>query len=283
MDKITEITKINQELSTLELAKQEVTQLYEEIQPKKSKVAIVGFASNWQDAPWEDKDCEIWGLNELYMNLQQIPDKARADRWFEIHNRTSPTKNRPEHIKWLQQCPVPLYMWQHYEDMPNSIPYPLEQVIDFTYSKGLRLSLPDNTEKKNRYITNSISYMFLLAWMEGFKEIHIYGVDLAQNEEYYYQRPNLEYFIGAAQATGVKVVMPITCDLCKAYSLYGFESDGPLAQKMKKRKQDIIINMEKYNAEHQKAIQAAKMYEDKVKQMKASVGEIEFWIKNQRV
>ena len=90
----------------------------------KKKVAIVGFASNWQDAPWADEECEIWGLNELYMYFQKIPQKARADRWFEIHSRHSPTKGIPEHQDWLRKCPIPVYMHEHYEDIPNSVPYP---------------------------------------------------------------------------------------------------------------------------------------------------------------
>lgn len=251
---------------------------------KADKVAICGFASNWQDCPWDDLSFEIWGLNELYNYFKTIPNgRGRAERWFEIHNRTSPTKSKPEHIAWLKQCPVPVYMWEHYDDIPMSIPYPLDKVLAFVESKGLKLDFPDGTTRSNRYITNSISTMFLLAWMEGFKEIHIYGVDLAQNEEYAYQRPNLEYYIGAAQMDGVKVVMPPTCDLLKAASLYGFESDGALAIKLKFRVKELEKQMNQHKqvlANAQNAVQTETMT---LNQMMGHISELKFVIKNLKI
>jgi hypothetical protein len=222
---------------------------------KASKVAIVGFASNWDKAPFKDPDFEIWGLNELY-KLFNMPQHAelncRADRWFEIHSRQSPSKNTEEHISWLQQCTIPAYMWQHYDDMPSSLPFPKDEVLEFVASKGLKLVFPDGTEAVNDYVTNSISWMVLFAWMLGFEEIHIYGVDLAQNEEYLYQRPNLEYYIGAMQATGIKIVMPETCDLLKAALLYGFQSDNKMRIKMREHKKSMKNQQNGYMAELQK-------------------------------
>ena len=98
-----------------------------------TKIAIVGFAPNWETAPFENDDFEIWGLNELYKYFQKKKG-AVADRWFEIHSRESPSKNTEEHIGFLKQCPIPVYMQEHYPDIPNSKPYPLEEVIEFVYS-----------------------------------------------------------------------------------------------------------------------------------------------------
>jgi len=208
---------------------------------KPTKVAIVGFAPNWDKAPFGNDDFEIWGLNELYKYFS-TKKEAVADRWFEIHSRESPTKNIPEHMEWLKQCPIPIYMHDHYDDIPSSVKYPLDEVLEFVYQKGMRLDVAIDggfRREKNRYGTNSITWMFLLAWMEGFKEIHIYGVDLACNEEYLYQRPNLEYYIGGAQVDGVTVVMPESCDLLKAALLYGFESDNKFRIKMKERNVEL--------------------------------------------
>jgi len=249
----------------------------------KTKVAIVGFASNWQDAPWDDKDCEIWGLNELYMYFEKMPKKARADRWFEIHSRHSPTKGTPEHQGWLKKCPIPVYMHEHYDDIPNSVKYPVDEILDFVYKKGLKLDFPDGTEMKNRYGTNSISWMFLLAWYLGFKEISIYGVDLAQNEEYYYQRPNLEYYIGAAQREGIKVIMPPTCDLMKAFSLYGFETDNPLILKMKKRLNDLKKQKQKKEINRNKAQAVANQENTQIVALDGHIQELTFQIKNWRI
>ena len=272
-NKITEMQKLAEEIAETEKKKPE----------KRTKVAIVGFASNWEDAPWADESWEIWGLNELYMYFDKIKDKARADRWFEIHSRNSPTKGTPQHQDWLKKCPIPVYMHDHYDDIPNSVKYPVDEVLQFVHDKGLKLIFPDNTEIVNRYVTNTISWMFLYAWYSGFKEIAIYGVDLAQNEEYAYQRPNLEYYIGAAQALGIRVVMPATCDLLKAFSLYGFETDNPLVLKMKKRLNDLKKQKQQKEINKQKAQQVANQESANVIQLDGHIQELSFQIKNWRI
>jgi hypothetical protein len=257
---------------------------------KRTKVAIVGFAANWDQAPFHDPEFEIWGLNELYRYFAQKKG-ARVDRWFEVHSRNSPTKNSKEHIGWLQQCPVPLYMKEHYNDMPNSVPFPIQETLDFIKSKGLVITVPQKDgsliNKDNRYVTNSISWMFLLAWMQGFKEIHIYGVDLAQKDEYKKQRPNLEYYIGAAQAEGIIVAMPESCDLLKAHCLYGFETDNPFTLKMKSRAGELAQRKKQVNQQiAQVEMQLSQMEqkrEDFIRQtiaLDASIAEINYWIQN---
>lgn len=134
----------------------------------RTKVAIVGFAPGWQQAPFKDESFEIWTLNEAYKMLPQV-EGAGADRWFEIHSRQSPSKNKEEHINFLKQCPVPLYMWDHYDDMPNSIKFPKDEIVSLFGTS---------------YFTNSISWMIAMAIYEGFETIHVYGVDMAQNDEY---------------------------------------------------------------------------------------------------
>ena len=256
---------------------------------KPTKLAIVGFAPNWDKAPFTNDDFEIWGLNELYRYFEKH-EGAVADRWFEIHSRYSPSKNTEEHIGWLKKCPTPVYMHEHYPDIPQSIPYPVDDVIKFIQSKNLNLSVVTDgivDDRANRYVTNTISWMFLLGWMEGFKEIHIYGVDLACKEEYLYQRPNLEYYIGAAQVDGVKVVMPETCDLLKASQLYGFESDNKMRIKMKQRKEELkgriedhVKELNKIASEYKRLKQAEEQFKLQMAALEGCIKEIDYWMKN---
>lgn len=256
---------------------------------KPTKLAIVGFAPNWDKAPFEDTDFEIWGLNELYKYFGNH-EKARADRWFEIHNRKTPTKSVPEHTEWIKKCPMPVYMHEHYDDTPNSLPYPLKEVLQFVQDKGLTLDTITDGQVvsiQNKYATNSITWMILLGWMEGFKEIHIYGVDLACKEEYLYQRPNLEYYIGAMQRDGVKVVTPDTCDLLKASVLYGFADANKFRLKMKdrieelkKRKPAIFAEIQKHNMKIQELQAKIGEFKAQIISIDASVSEDEFWLKN---
>jgi hypothetical protein len=173
------------------------------------KVAIIGFADTRVDAPFTDPSWEIWGLNDLHASL------PRYDRWFDIHTRD----NIDEDVKLgrtpadkcglggLRTLNVPIYMQDKYADVPNSIKFPLQEIID----------------KFGNYFTNSISYMTALAIFEGYQEISIYGVDMAVGTEYVDQRPSCEYFIGLARGAGIKVYIPPASDLCKTRFMYAFE------------------------------------------------------------
>ncbi len=208
-------------------------------------VAIVGFAPSslkvaietiFPNPDWTpEKKRYIWGLNELY-KVNPMVD-AHWDRWFDIHDpRSSISTRDADNVKWLGAQTKPIYMVQHYSDIPASVPYPLKEIINFWES---------------RYLTNTITMMILLACMEGryrqdvyengirihrkgdvedqdkaFGEMHIYGVDMAQDSEYSQQRPSCEAAIGFARGLGIKVWLPPTSDLMATPFVYGFEGDG---------------------------------------------------------
>lgn len=147
---------------------------------KRTKVAIVGFASHWTQAPFDNQEFEIWSLNEFYdvapNQIQPARQQGRL-RWFEIHDREMQYAENPfgsrnqnnEHAAKMAALGCPVYMHQHYDDIPGSIAFPKDQMIEHF---------------KTRYFTNSISWMLSLAITEGFTEIRIYGVDMAQSTEY---------------------------------------------------------------------------------------------------
>lgn len=200
---------------------------------KRKKVAIVGFAPSWKEAPFADQDTDIWLLNEMYKLAPQVP-VFRFDRWFEIHDRNSPSKATAEHIAFLKQCPCPLYMWDHFDDLPSSIPFPKDEIIAWLEKQG-RIGA--------RYFTNTISWMIALAMYEGFEEIAIYGVNMSTDSEYGYQKPSCEYFIGLAEGMGIKVFIPQSSELLKCTQLYGFESNNNLNAWIKEQATELSARM----------------------------------------
>lgn len=185
---------------------------------KLKKLAIVGCAESKVLAPFQDESYEIWGMNNLY---GYIP---RWTRWFEIHplafngkeytRRGNPNFRGLSVTKYLQsigamKCQV--YLQKLFpEIMPNGILYPLKEILEMF---------------PRRYFTNSVSYMIALGIMEKFDVIDIYGVDMAVDTEYFWQRASCEYFIGLAEGMGIKVYLPDTAHMLKAQFLYGFEED----------------------------------------------------------
>lgn len=194
----------------------------------RDKVAIVGFApSSMQDVRvfFGDPAWEIWSINQLYIAFPAIVE--HTTRWFQIHPRQEydMAVRDIKHHQWMaQQDKFPIYMQEKEPDIPMAIPFPKDEML----AKFVR-----------RYFTNSISWEIALAIAEGFSEIHVYGIDMSQDDEYAEQRPSVEYFVGWADALGIKFYIPAKSDLCKTVWLYPFEDDAPMRQKIDARRVEL--------------------------------------------
>lgn len=193
------------------------------IRATKSKVAIVGFTNHRKFIDGLGPEFSIWGLNELYRYI----DFPRFEAWWEIHRRDELEKDEgikdaqgtlvwPPTLDALRQAPVPVYMLQHWDDLPPSVPFrPVKDVIERAFPSG-------------HYQTSTISWQIATAILLGFEEIHVYGVDMAQDTEYSEQRPCVEYWLGIAQGMGIRTVVPPEADLLHVVGQYGFGVEGDL-------------------------------------------------------
>ncbi|HSE44674.1 MAG TPA: hypothetical protein VLA89_05030, partial [Gemmatimonadales bacterium] len=195
------------------------------------KVAIVGYTDHRAQAPFNDPEWEIWGLNDLYYELPDGIENSRL-RWFQLHKWTEiahhkeaevtedplnfaggpPHPRDPNHVTWLAEAAsrLRLYMFSKRSEVPDGLVYPKEQAYKYFSLDG---------KKPNRYFTNTISWMIGLAIMEGAEEIGVYGVDMmmdgGEGSEYGWQRPSCEFFLGWARGAGIKVHLPDESDLLK--------------------------------------------------------------------
>ena len=202
----------------------------------KTKIAIVGFTPTRREAPWLDPTWRVWGINNLHV---YVPEHVNADAWFDLHEQ-SLIRQDPQHVAWLRETCVPVYMWDPQDDFPSSRAYPKDEVLK---------------RFGRRYFTNSISWMVALALLEGVEELAIVGVDMAQDSEYAAQRPSCEWIIGMAEGLGVKVYIPEASDLLKTSVLYGAEPDAMRA-KLLDRKKDMEERYNELLAQH-KQVEAA--------------------------
>lgn len=240
---------------------------------KPDKVYIVGFAPTWLETPWKDgKDgnAEIWGLNELY-RAASGDNGENFTRWFEIHNPDSPSKKTEEHHAFMEACHIPLYMQKKDDRFPMSVKYPLDEVTEFFKEKGCNGA---------KYFTNSISYMIALAIYEGFKEIHIYGVDMAQSSEFSHQRPSCEYFIALAEGMGIKVILPQNSDLIKTGMMYGYADDNQMRIKMKERIKDLKDRKKAMHTDLNKLLGQKAQLEAGINQIQGAIDNNNFFINN---
>lgn len=213
---------------------------------KRKKVAIVGFAPSWKEAPWDDPETEIWVLNEFYRMANMVKN-FRADRWFEIHDLDSPSKSTQEHMDFLKQCPVPLYLREKREDLPNALVLPVYDMIAYFKSKGFQGA---------GYLTNSISEMIAFAIYEGFTDISVVGVDMSTDSEYGFQKPSCEYWLGVCDGMGIKLFIPDSSELLKCAFIYGFETNNKLTAWMKAQNKALTERGKQFQQQEMQAQQA---------------------------
>lgn len=227
------------------LDKEQALVAYPDGVARRRNIAICGFASSTRPYILEfskKPDWEIWGLNQLYRHI------PRADRWFDIHhNWDQEVVPGTDHRKWAAECGIPFYLMRSQPDVPTSVTYPLQRVME--HFGGVD------------YFTSTIPYMMALAIMEidhdvrnrlnaeiasmsehpdflrtdwwkrqgelyGEYAIGIFGIDLVVGGEYFQEKPCAEFWIGAAAlGRGIKVAIPKESALCKQFYRYGYDPE----------------------------------------------------------
>ena len=193
----------------------------------KKTVALVGLASSSCSlAPFDDPECEIWGLNEAHA----FSWMKRATRWFQIHCTKSwkrPVAKRDVrgHYEWLKKNPwnIPIYMQYWNDEIPNVVAYPLHEIVEILLDKFRR------GDKRVKYFTSTFAYMMGVALLEGrrriegekpFERIEIYGFEMSDDIEYVQQKSCAEFWIGLAMGLGIEIYAPENCQILWS-ALYG--------------------------------------------------------------
>ena len=202
---------------------------------KSSRVAIVGFATESRmEVPWNDPDCEVWGLNmcEGWMLLAKDAP-GRLDRMWELHDLATLEQESTEkfrsvdHLAWLRaNVTIPVYTVETVPDFPMSVRQPVDL---------LKAYLAPLCEKiATGYFTSTFAFMIATALMgienrranrsipEAGEEIIVAGVELLNGEEYSYQRHNAEFWSGVCLGKGIKLTIPARSALLESDGLYGY-------------------------------------------------------------
>ena len=173
------------------------------------KLAIVGTAtSSIHLAPYNNPDYEIWGLNGVFALIDFL-NITNITRWFEIHSLEG-IQEEARLDEFYKTLTTPIYMREAFPNYPSSVKYPLNEILQ---------------KFPRAYFNNTVSWMIALAIYEGYEDISIFGVDMAQGTEYANQRPSCEYFLGYCEGAGINVYIPDESDLLKTPFLYGFEDE----------------------------------------------------------
>ena len=180
------------------------------------KVAIVGRAPGWKQAPFNDPTFEIWSFNNLYRIIGRVPG-GRWTRWLEVHEKKLRQKERREVLAGLN-CPVYLLEedLQKYNDIPNAVRFPFQEIVDRFFCRINR----------KWFFTSSMAYFLALAAYEEFDVVHLYGINQATRTEYDYQRPCTSFWLGVLAGRGAEIYVQPQSQLLNPETLYGRPGDG---------------------------------------------------------
>jgi len=144
---------------------------------------------------WETKTKNKEGVEELFIHI--CPDCNGSGTYRPPEYRSS----------------LPIYMQEHWDDIPNSIAYPLEE----------SMALLPATLHQRDYFTSSAALMLSLAFLMGYKRVEFYGFEMGTTTEYHYQRSGFEYLVGLFSAQGMEIYVPLESTLLRG-ELYGFKN-----------------------------------------------------------
>ncbi len=184
------------------------------------KIGIVGGAITDEQLK-KANGWELWGVNNLYHNFPSV----KFSRWFEIHEfayekgiftrrgRLTFGGDRTinQYLRELNDLDIPVYMRRPFKRIKKSVMFPFKEIM----------------KKYGSYFGCSFAWMTALAIEEGADEIGFFGVALSGNE-YYYQRPSVEYPIGIAEGMGIKIYIDETSLLLKSNYAYAYKEDYDL-------------------------------------------------------
>lgn len=151
-----------------------------------------GFSVNSEDE-------EIWGLNHLHRHVPTY------DRWFFIYPSSWPESPPPmPEASWLRLDGRPIYLTSSPVEVPGSILYPRDTILD----------------RFGSCLASAVTYPLALAIHEGHPRIQLLGLETFLRFEGLH-RTGVEYLMGLARSRGIKVHAPDSSMLRPRH--YGYE------------------------------------------------------------
>jgi len=196
------------------------------------KIAIVGTAPTWVNAPFNDPSWEIWGMFGT-----SVP-APRLDRLYELHDRRTiiplAEQTYPDGAYWKKAASMGenFITRDAYEQCP--------QATRFNFQKLL--------EKYGPHFSSSVAWLIAQAIEEKPDTIGLWGVNMQHDTEYGHQKPACCFFMGWARGMGIDIQLPESCELLSVAYQYGLENEPRSLAVMSQKRTELENGMA--NAEH---------------------------------
>ena len=213
---------------------------------------------------WNRDDCEYWCWNEVGSLKDDRPNywAKRVDLLIQIHatpiwrNHKNVNHGRQQkledgsfsnsHYDWLQRPhEFPIMMQDHYDDVPSSVKYPINEIIE-DLLPFIKRDVNNGKIEQVENFTSSFAYAMALAIYMGKKRIEICGIEMTSDTEYVRQRPGGYFWIGMATGKGIEVI--IHSPLLMNEKRYGYTGEVMIQKQefeMSARKLEGVIEEKK--------------------------------------
>ena len=184
-------------------------------------VAIVG--TNKLTRPLID-----WELNADYWLFNEVgglPWPKRVDGILQMHVpalwRNKNNVNHKEHYAWLQQ-PHPFPIWMHdvFPDVPASVKYPKDEIVE----EFLLDKLTDDQGNRIEFFTSTPAYAMALAIYQKRNPIYLFGIEMGSDTEFFRQRAGFYFWCGLAIGRGLKIIKH-SKSLLFSEPIYGYKGE----------------------------------------------------------
>ena len=209
---------------------------------ERKKVCILGTAPTLKEAPFEDDSFEMWAVSGLMGN----PDCKRIDRVFELHPWYE-VRSMLHLLEMMKESDKPIYMQEVCEEVPASVRFPVEDVRKAFYLDVMGRHL---------YVTNTITWMTLLAILEGYQDFAFFGVHMEHESEYAYQRSSCSWALGIIHGKilagePLTLHLPDESALLKAQYEYGYGQPTVLMMNIDARRKRLKAGVEQTQGQMQ--------------------------------
>ena len=181
-------------------------------------VILFGMGATRTQCPF---DTETWGLNTSHIIIYNM--QGRLDKLFFCHalydyptlyGRTGARFN-PLIWNWhlidgLAKMGVDVISLHKIKGVQARL-YPLKRII---------------RKFGSDFFTDTVCYMLAYAIDKGYEEIKMYGIDMADKQEFAWEKGGIEYWIGFARAKGIKVQIAAGSNVCRTKTGRPFGTPG---------------------------------------------------------
>lgn len=160
-----------------------------------------------------------WLKTEHYADGSERLATAHLQLMTRIKGLLGLDNERKHEAQRLEKKLKPIYMQYWHPEVPNSVGYPLHDVVTKVFKNFRR------GDTKVKYFTSTFAYMMGIAVLENFERIEVYGFELADEIEYVQQKACAEFWIGYVLGLGIEVYTPPNCQILYS-DLYGGNEQG---------------------------------------------------------